>query len=139
METIIDGTNCILGRFASEVAKRALSNEKIIIINSEKIAISGRKKAIIEKYLERRRRGTPQHGPFFPRRPDMLVRRTIKSMLPYKTQRGKEAYKKIIVYIGVPEELKNKDFIKLGKNIYNLNCDFIYVGELCKYLGWKEI
>lgn len=136
---VIDASNTILGRLATEVAKKALKGEEIVVVNSEKAVISGRKEIVFKKYLQRRNRGSPQKGPFYPSRPDMIVRRTIRNMLPYKTERGKEALKKIRVYISTPEPLVNEKPKKLGKQATDLKCDYVYVEELSKYLGYKHL
>ncbi len=139
MPTIIDASGAILGRLASEVAKRALKGEEFIIINAEKAIITGNKEATIEKYLHRRQIGSPKKGPFFPKRPDLIVKRAIRGMLPYKKQRGREALKRIKVYIGVPEEL-NIDLTKVEKpkkTVEDISCPYIEVLELSKHLGWN--
>ena len=136
---VIDATDTILGRLASEVAKKALKGEEIVIVNAEKAVISGNKEFIFKKYLERRNRGTPQHGPFFPSRPDMIVRRAVRGMLPYKTQKGKEALKRVKVFISVPEEFKNIEAKKIGKQAKELKCEYIYVKELSKFLGYRHL
>lgn len=135
---VIDAKGCILGRLATEVAKKALSGENIIIVNSKFAVISGKKKSIFKKYLERRQRGTPQHGPFFPSRPEMIVRRAIRGMISYKTERGKEAFKRIKVFSGVPDEYKNMELKNVGRQIDKLKCDFVFVHELSKFLGNKN-
>jgi len=139
MPTIIDASGAILGRLASEVAKRALKGEEIIIINAEKAVISGNKEAVLEKYLHRRRIGNPKKGPFFPKRPDLIVKRAIRGMLPYKKKRGKEALKRIKVFIGVPEELEieAERVEKAKKRVDDISCPFIEVLELSKLLGWS--
>ena len=139
MPTIIDASGAILGRLASEVAKRALKGEEIIIINAEKAVISGNKEAVLEKYLHRRRIGNPKKGPFFPKRPDLIVKRAIRGMLPYKKKRGKEALKRIRVFIGVPEELdiEAERVEKAKKRVDDISCPFIEVLELSKLLGWS--
>ena len=43
---IIDGTNAVLGRLASYVAKKVLKGEEVIILNCEHILITGNKKSI---------------------------------------------------------------------------------------------
>ncbi|RLJ01713.1 MAG: 50S ribosomal protein L13 [Candidatus Aenigmatarchaeota archaeon] len=135
---VIDAKNCILGRLATEVAKKALNGEEIIIINAEQAAISGKKEAIFKKYLERRKRGTPQHGPFFPSNPDQIVRRAIRGMLPYKTKKGKEAFKRIKTFVGIPEKYKNLESKKIGKQIDELKCNFVFIHELSKFLKGKK-
>ena len=136
---VIDATNTILGRLATEVAKKALEGGEIVIVNAEKAVISGKKEMVFKKYSERRDRGTPQHGPFYPSRPDMIVRRTIRNMLPYKTERGKKALKKIKVFISIPEEYQNLELKKVGKEATKLKCDYVYIKELSKYLGYKHL
>ena len=135
---VIDAENCILGRLATEVVKKAKSGEEIIIINAEQAIISGKKKDIFKKYLERRQRGTPHHGPFFPSKPDQIVRRAIRGMVAYKTKEGKEAFKRINVFIGEPEKYKNSETKKIGKQADKLKCDFVFVHELSKFLGGKN-
>ena len=93
---IIDATDLILGRLASYAAKKALLGEKIDIINSEKSVISGKKERIFGDYLRKRQRGIPLQGPYIPRMADMLVRRTIRGMMPYKTDRGKKAFSNVV-------------------------------------------
>ncbi len=140
MPAIIDASGAILGRLASEVAKRALKGEEIIIINAEKAVISGNKEAVVEKYLHRRQIGNPKKGPFFPKRPDLIVKRAIRGMLPYKRKRGKEALKRIKVFIGVPEELNiNPEKVERAKKgIEDISSPFIEVLELSKHLGWNH-
>ena len=42
-------------------------------------------------------------GPKFPRRPDAIIRRIIRGMLPYKKDKGVQAFKRINVEVGVPD------------------------------------
>ena len=131
---IIDGKNAILGRLSSHVAKQLLSGKEIVIVNSAYIIITGNPKQIVGKYLQRRRRGSPQHGPFFPKKPDLIVRRTVRGMLP-KTKKGRAAFKKLRVHISVPDDLKEKKMEKIA--IKNVKIKSISLGELAKALGWK--
>jgi len=133
---VIDADGRILGRMAVEVAKMAKSGEEIAIVNAEKAVISGRKEAVFGKYLARRNRGSPQHGPFFPRGPAEIVRRAVRGMVGYKTLEGKKVFSKIKVYEGVPEVFRGKKAEKLGKGIENLKCEFVLVGELSNHLGY---
>ena len=116
-EIIIDATNATLGRLASYVAKQALLGKKIVILNSEKAIITGRKKFTVSHYQERKQRGgRSQRGPFFPKQPERIVKRTIRGMLPnYRAGKGKEAFKRILCFKGVPEKYKDAKMIKAGK------------------------
>lgn len=132
---IIDAKNAILGRMASSVAKQLLQGEEIIIVNAADIIITGNPKQIVGKYLKDRRRGSPQHGPFFPKKPDLIVRRTIRGMLP-KTKKARTAFKKLTVYISVPDDLKDKKMEKIA--IKEVKVNFISLRELATSLGWRE-
>jgi large subunit ribosomal protein L13 len=106
--TIIDGTNLRLGRLASSVAKRALRGEEIIILNTEKCVITGKKRSVIKDKRDMRQIGSRYKGPFLPKRADRIVKRAIRGMLPYKKKRGREAMGRIRTYIGIPEEFKDQ-------------------------------
>jgi len=135
---IIDATNLILGRMASIVAKRLLKGEKIIIVNAEKAVISGKRRSKIREAKGFLSVGHPWKGPFHPRRPDRIVRRTIRGMLPYKQPKGKLAYKRLRVHIGVPEELENAEKETLKEaHASKLRCPYFTVAELAKEIGWR--
>tara|TARA_Y100000310_G_scaffold110664_1_gene109094 strand:- start:583 stop:1002 length:420 start_codon:yes stop_codon:yes gene_type:complete len=137
---IIDGKNLIAGRLASFAAKKALLDNEIEIINSEKVIITGSKSNVIGKQKERQERGHPYKGPFVPKREDKLLRRMIRGMLPHKQERGKQAFKKIKCHIGIPEELKDKKTTEVpGANITKTQTlKYIRLSKLCKLTGKKE-
>lgn len=136
---IIDGKDLIVGRVATFAAKKALLGETIRIINCEKMVVTGNK-AFLEKESHRRRmQGTWSKGPFYYRMPDRYVRRIIRGMLPHKTYRGKQAYSRILCYIGIPEEFKNQNIITIeSANVKKLpNLKYLTVKEICKLMGAK--
>ncbi len=136
---IYDAENQILGRIATRIAKDLLRGEKVYVVNCEKAVISGDPKKIIETYLQKIRRGDPKKGPFFPRTPEGIFRRTVRGMLPWKKAKGRKSYKNLRVFIGVPEELKKKEFKKVeDADVKKLKCKFIYLGELSTMLGAKK-
>ena len=109
--TIINGEYSILGRLASRVAKRLLNGEEIIIINANKVIISGNPGSTSLKYFQRykiKTKSNPLRGPFYPRETDQILKRTVRGMLPYKKSRGKEAYKRLIVFKDFPEIFNEK-------------------------------
>ena len=138
---IIDANKLILGRIATTSAKKALMGEKIDIINCENAVITGSKKDVLGKIRQRVKRGIPAKGPFYPRRADMFVRRSIRGMLPYKQEKGKKAFKMIMCYVGVPEKLKDKESktIKSANFSKIPNLKYITVGEVCKEIRTKGI
>ncbi len=139
MEIYIDATNMILGRIASYAAKKALLGNSINILNCGDAVITGNKKDIFGKYKHRRERANTSNGPFFPKIPDRLVRRTVRGMLPYKQPRGSEAFKRVMCYVGVPEEFKGKKMITLASAdvAKTKNFRFVHVKDVCKQIGGK--
>ena len=133
---IFDGHNAVLGRLATVAAKNLLNGEEVAVVNSERIIITGNPKSIISKYVKMRQIGSPQHGPFFPKRPDAIVHRTIRSMLPYKTNKGRAALKNLRVYVGTPKDFAGKDIDKIATKA--VKTDFIRIGEVAKIIGWNE-
>ncbi|HLC96656.1 MAG TPA: 50S ribosomal protein L13 [Candidatus Nanoarchaeia archaeon] len=132
---IIDATNLILGRLASFAAKKSLLGETIEIINCENTVISGRN--LVEKYLIKQKRGTHK-GPFFPRQAHMLVKRTIRGMLPYKQYRGKQALGRIQCHIGKPDSITGKAETLKEIDVTQLGIPyFMSVGKICEQLGGK--
>lgn len=134
---IIDATNLIMGRLATYSCKQALLGNKIDIVNCEKAIITGKKESVLERYKERRKRGYIYKGPFISRMPDRLMKRTIRGMLSYKKERGREALKKIKCYLGVPKEFQNQKAESLSSahlsKMKTLN--YITLKDLAKYLG----
>jgi len=123
---------------ASIIAKRMLTGEEITIVNAEKAVISGKRKSRVmeaKKFLEV---GAPRRGPFHYRRPDRIVRSTIRGMLPYKLPKGKQAYKRLKVFIGVPSELKDQKTETLeNARAEKLACPYFTLEEFSKELGWN--
>jgi len=136
MPTIIDAEGATLGRLSTYVAKRLLNGEEIAIINSEKAIISGKKTAIKKRYTEKREVGTHRKGPFYPRMPDQIVKRTIRGMMPYQKPHGREALKRLKCFIEKPEEFSKEKIEKLEK-VDKKPIDFMTVKELSTYLGAK--
>ena len=113
---VIDGKNAILGRLASYAAKQALLGKEISIVNCGDVVISGKPKSIMREYQEMRKKGGASlKGPFFPKYPERIVKRTVRGMLSYKQGRGRDALKKIKCYDGVPEEFEDEKKIIAGK------------------------
>ncbi len=136
--TMINAEGLILGRMASIIAKRLLKGEEIIVVNAEKAVISGKKKSKVMEAKEFLEVGHPKKGPFHYRRPDRILRRTIRGMLPYKQPKGKKAYKRLKVFMGIPEELEGRKMESLPEaQAKKLACSFFTLGEFAKEIGWN--
>ena len=91
-EILIDGSQGVLGRVCTYAAKQALTGKKVIIVNCDDLIVSGNKDNILERYNRKRARGgDAQKGPYFPRLPKDIVRRTVRGMLKYKKVFGSRA------------------------------------------------
>ncbi len=130
---IIDAHGLVLGRMASAVAKRLLQGEKIVIVNAEKAIISGKRLSIVKEAKAFLEVGHPGKGPYHPRRADRVLRRTVRGMLPRRKPKGQEAYKRLQVFIGIPEEFKGKETHTIPEaNAEKLRCPYMALGELAK-------
>ena len=141
MVTIINGDGLLLGRLASITAKRALAGEEIAIVNAEKAIISGSRARVLANYRHKRERGASgdRWGPFVPRRPDHLMKRTIRGMLPYKRPRGVDAMKRIKCYVGIPVEFAGMEMEvpeEVHMNRLN-NPNHVTLAAVCTFLGAK--
>lgn len=101
---VVDASGLVLGRAASVIAKRLLNGETIVVVNAEKSVVTGGRSQAIAHYTEARARGSVRSGPHFPRYADRIFRRTVRGMLPHLQTRGKVAFRRLEVYIGVPPE-----------------------------------
>ena len=137
----IDAANCIAGRICSRVSKILLQGKMVSIVNAEKAMLSGNKYATIEAYkknLEVSSATNPIHGPFHPRRPDTILTRMVRGMLPKRKSNGKVALKKLRVYNGIPEKLKKTDFETFDDcKISKSPSYYVTMGEIAKQIGWK--
>jgi large subunit ribosomal protein L13 len=138
-KTVIDGEGLILGRLSSMVAKRLLAGEHIELVNAEKIVVSGAKKMIIDREKEFLGVGGHEKGPVHYRQPHRIVRKTIRGMLPHRKAHGREAFRRLKVHIGVPEEFEaaEKETIeKIQARI--LGKRYVTIGEIAENIGWKK-
>lgn len=101
---VIDANGTILGRMATTAAQYLKEGEDVEIINAEKAVVTGRKEDVFEKYTAKRERGSRDHGPYYPKAPDRIVKKTITGMLP-KNNDGREVSKRLRTYRGNPDGL----------------------------------
>jgi len=135
---VVDGTGKPLGRLAAFAAKKALEGETVIILNAEHIVISGNKEAVFERWkrkIDLSSLGNPQiHSPKHPRTVIGIVKRAVRGMLPYRTKRGRDAYSRVRVYRGVPDEFKDVPSVDIPVRTPR---KYVTVGELSRLLGGK--
>ncbi|WP_304125568.1 50S ribosomal protein L13 [Methanosphaera cuniculi] len=141
MVTIIDAEGLVLGRLASSISKRLLDGEEIVIVNAEKIIISGNKDFIYARYKQRVDRASISNprvlGPKYPRRPDDIFRRTVRGMLPYRKPHGRAAYKNLKVNVGIPKELEGQEITIVEEAQPKNITKSMQLGTVSKLLGAK--
>lgn len=140
---VVDATEHIAGRLSSNVAKLLLQGNRVSVVNCEKIMISGTRANIIKEYrefLEIASILNPKHGPFHPRRPDTIITKMIRGMLPFgKKPSGIQAHKRLRTYIGSPKELKSLKKIQFeNAKIKKSASNYTTMRELGKVVGWTE-
>ncbi|GAB3160229.1 MULTISPECIES: 50S ribosomal protein L13 [Myceligenerans] len=111
---VVDATDVVLGRLASQVATLLRGKHKptfaphvdggdfVIVINAEKVALSGNKR---ENKMAYRHSGYPggltatPYGELIEKSPRKAIEKAVRGMLP-KTTLGREQIKKLKVYAG---------------------------------------
>ena len=111
---VIDATDIVLGRLASHAAQLLRGKNKptfaphvdtgdfVIIINADKVALTGQK---LEQKRVYRHSGYPgglrsqNYAEFLEKRPDRVIEKAVRGMLP-KNSLGREQLKKLKVYAG---------------------------------------
>ncbi len=137
MTTVIDADGNVLGRLCTSVAKRILNGEEVVVVNAEKAIVTGNQEDILAQYKQKKDRGKVIHGPFYPRRADLILKRTVRGMLPWDRPKGRDAYRLLKVYVGVPKELEAAEKVKL-MGATNLSRDrYVTLSEVSEHLGSK--
>jgi len=126
---LFDASGAVLGRLATQVAQRlrgkhnplytphADTGDWVIVINADKIALTGRK---MDRKIYYRHSGyigglkqiTAKH--LLEKKPEELLRLAVKGMLP-KNRLGRKLFKKLKVYSGDahPHEAQQPEVLKL--------------------------
>jgi large subunit ribosomal protein L13 len=108
------------------------------VVNAEKIVITGTREQILKDYKERRDRGVAgrnRFGPYYPRMPDRMFKRSVRGMIPYHEAQGRTAYKKLKVYIGIPLEMKGAELLKVDKAMDRGATKKMHLGDVATWLG----
>ncbi|APX96482.1 50S ribosomal protein L13 [Natronorubrum daqingense] len=136
-DVVVNARDCILGRVASEVAQRALDGERVAIVNAEDAVITGDKEDVFGTYRKRLELGSDR-GPYYPKRPDTIFKRSVRGMVPHKKPRGREALDNVRVYVGNPYEDDDDREAEVleGTSLDRLsNIRFVHLGEVSDQLG----
>jgi large subunit ribosomal protein L13 len=132
-DVVVDARDCIMGRVASKVAETALDGQSVAVVNAERAVITGREEQIKAKYKKRVDIGA-DNAYFYPKRPDGILKRSIRGMLPHKKTRGREAFENVRVYVGNPHD-KDSEVLD-GTSLDRLsNIKFVTLAEVSETLG----
>jgi large subunit ribosomal protein L13 len=111
---VVDAEDKVLGRLASEVARRirgkhnplftphADTGDWVVVINADKIQLTGRKWKDKKYYRHSGYTGNMKSETaeqLIDRKPEEIVKKAVKGMLP-KNRLGRKLYKKLYVYAG---------------------------------------
>ena len=138
---VVDATNCIAGRMCSHVSKLLLQGNRVAIVNAEKAMLSGNRYKTIDSYKEHLGINSvtnPIHGPFHPRRPDTILSKMVRGMVPKRKPDGISAFKRLRVYMGVPEGMKSAKMESFDDSkITKPESYYVSIAEVAKQIGWK--
>ena len=112
-DIVIDASNLVVGRFATFAAKQALLGKVVSIVNCQDAIFTGKRQSLLKHFRGKYSRGEAQKGPFISRLPDRIVKRVVRGMLPYKQERGRTAFQRVMCYVGVPDNLKELKALSL--------------------------
>lgn len=136
---LLNAENNVMGRLSSFAAKKVLQGEQVTILNAEKVLISGSREYAVQRLKTRLglvKKGNPESGPKYSRMPDKVLRMAVRGMLPWKSKRGREAFKRLRVFTGIPAEFEGKKFAEVESNAKNLKKS-VELGEICRLFGAK--
>jgi len=135
MVVIINAEKHILGRLSTNVAKRLLNGEEVIVVNAEKAIVTGNRDVIFDNYRAKYKRGKQINGPFFPKRADLILKRTVRGMIPFKSAHGQDVYRNLKVFVGVPKDLASAkmETVEAATNLWTDK--YVTLGEVAEHLG----
>nr|QIB02602.1 ribosomal protein L13 [Eucryptorrhynchus scrobiculatus] len=141
---LIDGRGHLLGRLAAIVSKTLLQGNRVIVVRCEQLNISGnffRNKLKFMSFLRKRCNVNPARGPFHFRAPSRIFWKTVRGMLPHKTERGKQALRRLKAYEGIPPPYDRRKRVVVPGAL-RVIClkpgrKFCHVGRLSHEAGWK--
>ncbi len=144
-EVVVDATNHVVGRLASVVAKWALEGRRVVIVNAERAVVTGDFNMVLNWYKARVSEWLTHYnpekaGPKIPRKPDRILRRVIRGMLPRKSRRGREALRRVRVFMGVPPQYVNADKVVIKGALLSIRpgAKYVTLEELWKHIEPKR-
>ncbi|MEB3756354.1 MAG: 50S ribosomal protein L13 [Desulfurococcales archaeon] len=141
---VVNGEGHILGRLSSIIAKKLLEGNEVVVVNVEKVVVSGEKRTVVNTY--KKILGVKVHlshkwRPKRPRSPIRIFKASVRGMLPKNNKKGREALSRLKAFIGVPEEYKDAEMIVFRdayKDRLKTN-KYVELAVITKEMGWKGV
>jgi large subunit ribosomal protein L13 len=137
----IDATGHIAGRLCSQVASEILRGKRIVVLNAEKAVLSGKRDTVIAEWKQKLELGSkvnPIYGPLHPRRPDNILWRMVRGMVPKTKAKGTLGLKRLRVYIGVPQRYSGVTLAKFDAAMATRPLPmYTTLLELAQNIGWS--
>jgi large subunit ribosomal protein L13 len=139
---VFNAEGLILGRMASTIAHLLLQGKRIHVVNAEKTVVSGGRSSLVRSwkdFLKVKSMANPRFGPFHSRRPDRILHDAVRGMLPTEKAKGRSVLRKLKVYIGIPEFLKESQLETIpGAASEKLRHRYVLLSDLSAEIGWKN-
>jgi len=117
----------------------------VVVVRAEGIVISGgiiRARKKYEQFKHYRMSTKPSHGPFHYASPSRMLWRTVRGMIPHKTQRGATAFERFKAYEGIPPpyDKVKRAVVPEALKVLRLGAGHKYcvLGDLSHQVGWKH-
>jgi large subunit ribosomal protein L13 len=137
----VDASGQIAGRMCSKVALELLSGKRVVVLNAENALVSGRSSSVFRQWqarLEIYSHVNPIYGPIHPRRPDNILHRMVRGMVPKTKAKGRSAMGRLRIYMGVPEKYAGVKATKFEDALATRPLpSYTTIAEIAKNIGWS--
>lgn len=137
----IDASGHIAGRLCSRVASEILRGRKVVVLNAEKALLSGKRDTVFAAWKQRLELGSkvnPIYGPLHPRRPDNILWRMVRGMVPKTKAKGTLGLKRVRIYMGVPAKYSGVTLTKVDDALATRPLPmYTTIAELAHNIGWN--
>ena len=142
---IIDAKGHLLGRLCSYIAKELLMGQRIVVVRSDEVLISGslfRNKLKYMEFLNKRMSTNPKKGPIHNRSPARTIWRSVRGMLLHKKPRGAAALGRLKCFDGVPLSYNGKKRMFVTDALRSMRLKpksrYCVLGEVASECGWTK-
>jgi large subunit ribosomal protein L13 len=97
--------------------------------------VTGERDMVFAEFKAKVDRGQIRKGPYYPRRADLLLKRTIRGMIPWTTTSGRDAYRRVHVFVGMPEQFQDVEKQTIENAMRLRTGKYTTLGAVAKFLG----